>query len=169
MVRCTVCLLVVLGVNTVASAEGIVARAEANALRRADGTVTPRVVRDQDGQVTRLLLTDMKLAPEDLEEISSLEQLRALVLFRTNVTDRDLEPLRRCAKLDHLNLTSTEVTDKAIDSILKMEKLKSLCLGDVNISADAMEKLKERNRSRDRSDAPYLRWGYSQRKEPAEK
>lgn len=169
MVRCTVCLLVVLGVNTVASAEGIVARAEANALRRADGTVTPRVVRDQDGQVTRLLLSDMKLSPQDLEEIASLEQLRALVLFRTNVTDRDLEPLRRCAKLDHLNLTSTEVTDKAIDSILKMEKLKSLCLGDVNISADAMEKLKERNRSRDRSDAPYLRWGYSQRKVPAEK
>ncbi len=164
MVQHIVFAITALLISSSVSAAGVVARAETTDLRRTNGTVVPRVVRDEDGNVTRLLLNDMKLSPEDVAELGSLDHLRALVLFRTNFRDGDLAPLRQCKRLEHLNLTSTEVSNEAIDTILKLERLKSLCLGDVNITPDAIEKLKERNRTRDRRRDQYLRWGYSQRK-----
>jgi hypothetical protein len=164
MVQHIVFTITALLISSSASAAGVVARAETTDLQRTNGTVVPRVVRDKDGHVTRLLLNDMKLSPEDVAELGSLEHLRGLVLFRTNFTDGDLAHLKRCKRLEHLNLTSTEVSDDAIDTILKLERLKSLCLGDVNITPNAIEKLKERNRTRDRKRNQYLRWGHSQRK-----
>lgn len=164
MVQYVVFAISALLISSSASAAGVVARAETTDLRRTNGTVVPRVVRDKDGNVTRLLLNDMKLTPEDVAELGSLEHLRGLVLFRTNFTDGDLAHLERCKRLEHLNLTSTEVSNDAIDTILKLERLKSLCLGDVNITPNAIEKLKERNRKRGRRRDQYLRWGYSQRK-----
>ena len=164
MVQHIVFLIIAVLISSSASAEGIVARAEATDLRRANGTVAPRVERDKDGHVTRLLLNDMKLSPADVAELGSLEHLRVLWLLRTNFTDGDLAHLKRCKRLEHLNLTSTEISDDAIETILELERLKSLCLGDVNITPNAIEKLKERNRNRDpQTRTPRLRWGYWQR------
>ena len=142
---------------------GIVSRAEAAELRDSHGVLVPRVVRDEEGHVTRLVLNDFKLSPEDVADLGKLEHLRAVVLFRTGFTDGDLEMLTACRKLRHLNLTSTEVTDDAIDSILKFENLESLCVGDVRISPAAMEKLRERNRNQ--TSGKQLRWGYQQREQ----
>ncbi len=142
---------------------GIVARAEATNLQRSGGKLEPRVVRDENGHVTRLALNDMKLSPEDAADLGKLEHLQSIVLFRTGFTDGDLEKLTACRKLRHLNLTSTEVTDDAIDMILKFENLESLCLGDVRISPAAIEKLKERNRTQ--ASFEHLRWAYRQRKQ----
>ncbi len=142
---------------------GIVARAEATNLQRSGGKLEPRVVRDENGHVTRLALNDMKLSPEDAADLGKLEHLQSIVLFRTGFTDGDLEKLTACRKLKHLNLTSTEVTDDAIEMILKFENLESLCLGDVRISPAAMEKLKQRNRNQ--TSDKQLRWGYRQRKQ----
>ena len=89
-------------ISSSASAEGIVVRAETTDLRRTNGTVAPRVVRDKNGNVTRLLLNDMKLSPEDVAELGSLEHLRGLVLLRTNFTDGDLAYLKRWRQLQTL-------------------------------------------------------------------
>ena len=149
--------------QSAASAADNVARAEAAPeLRSSDGKVIPRVVRDNDGHVTRLLLNDIKLSPEDVADLSRLKHLRSLVLLRTGFTDADLEKLTGCQSLEHLNLTSTEVTDEAIDTILNFTNLTTLCLGNVGISPQAIEKLRERNRNPGAGKP--LRWGYSQRK-----
>lgn len=146
-----------------ASAADIVARAEAAPeLRSSNGKLIPRVVRDDDGHVIRLLLNDITLSPEDVAGLSRLEHLRSLVLLRTGFTDGDLEKLTGCRRLEHLNLTSTEVTDDAIDTILRFKNLTTLCLGNVRISPQAVEKLRERNR--ESASGKPLRWGYSQRK-----
>ena len=143
---------------------GVVARAESSELRYTSGKLQPRVERDEDGNVTRLKLTDLKLSPADITELSGLKHLRSLALFGTNITDQDLVHLSECPNLEHLNLTNTEVTDDAIESILKIKKLKSVCLGNVKVTQAGIEKLKEENRSRKQSREAYLRWGYSQRK-----
>lgn len=138
----------------------LITRAESVELRRSNGKIVPRVVRDKDQQVIRLILTGMTLSSQELAELKGLERLKALVLFRTNITDRDLKHVEACKNLEHLNLTSTEVTGAAVDSILKLENLKSLCLGDVKIAPPALDRLRAQNLKRDRP----LRWGYSQRK-----
>ena len=143
-----------------ALAQGIVDRAESTALRRTNGTTVPRVERDQGGRVTSLILSDMKLSPEDIAELPGLNHLRRLVLFRTNFSDRDLEHLERCKSLEHLNLTSTEVTDVAVDSILKLGNLQTLCLGNVKITPQAIDKLKAGFRTSDRD----IKWRYTQRR-----
>jgi hypothetical protein len=143
-----------------AFAQGIVDRAAKTELRRTDATTRPRVERDDDGQVTALILSGMKLAPEEAAELPDLKQLRRLVLFRTNFSDQDLKHLERCTKLEHLNLTSTEVTDVAVDSILKLDQLKTLCLGNVNITPQAINKLKAGIRKRDQG----IKWRYTQRR-----
>ena len=80
-----------------ASAAEIIARAgAAPELRSLDGKLIPRVVRDDDGHVTRLLLSDIKLSPEDVADLGRLEHLRSLVLLRTGFTDGDLEKLTGC-------------------------------------------------------------------------
>jgi len=153
--------LIALLLTSTASAQGLVERAEAADLPRSNGTATPRVTRDDQGNVKRLLLTAMELSPADFEELAGLEHLRALVLNQTNVTDDDLAYFKCCPKLDHINLCSTEVTDRAIDTILELKHLESLCLGNVKITPAAIERLKEHNRTSDQR----LRWGYAQRKE----
>jgi hypothetical protein len=164
MLQQTAIAIAVILLASAASAADIVARAEAAPeLRSSNGKIIPRVVRDDDGHVTRLLLNDIKLSPEDVEDLSRLEHLRSLVLLRTGVTDSDLQKLTSCRKLEHLNLTSTEVTDDAIDAILEFKSLTALCLGNVRISPQAVEKLRERNR--ESTSGKPLRWGYSQRKQ----
>ncbi len=143
-----------------AVAADIIARAEATELLRTNGKAVPRVERDKDNHVVRLLLSNMELSREEVVDLGKLKHLRSLILFRTNITDGDLTHLVKCKGLEHLNLTSTEVTNAAVEILLKFDSLKSLCLGDVNIDSESLEKLKERNRrGRDR-----LEWGYSQRK-----
>lgn len=149
--------------NAPATAADIVARAEAESeLRLSSGKVLPRVERDEDGHVTRLRLNDMKLSLEEVAELRKLKQLRSLVLIRTNFTDKHLEELLGCPSLQHLNLTSSEVTDSSIDSIHKLQ-LMTLCIGDVQISAQSVQRLRDRNQSL--KPGKRLRWGYSQRKE----
>ena len=55
---------------------GIVSSAEATELRYSGGKLEPRVVRDEDGLVTRLVLNDINLSPEDVADLGKLEQLR---------------------------------------------------------------------------------------------
>lgn len=162
MIQHVVFAIATLLIYSSASAAGIVARAEATDLRLSNGKTMPRVARDEDGHVTRLLLNDMKLSQDDFAELGKLEQLRTLVLLGTNVTDGDLSHLKKCQSLAHLNLVRTEITDRAIDSFLELKHLKSLCLGDVKITPAAIERLKERNRQNDAHHQ--LKWGYSQRK-----
>lgn len=104
-------------IGTSAFAAGIVDRADVTELKLKSGKIKPRVGRDQDGHVTTLLLSNMRLSQDEFEELGKLEHLRALVLLGTNVTDEDLLHLKQCLSLDHLNLVSTEVTDRAIDTL----------------------------------------------------
>ena len=160
MIKYTILATTAILLSSAAVAQSIVDRAETAELRRNSGTSVPRVERDKEGHVTSLILSDMKLSPEEGAELPELKHLRRLVLFRTNFSDRDLEHLERCKSLEHLNLTSTNVTDVAVDSILKLSKLKTLCLGNVNITPQAIDKLKVAFRTRDRE----IKWRYTQRR-----
>lgn len=157
----TTCVIAALLISSSVSLADIVDRAETTELRLSDGKTMPRVVRDKDGHVTVLKLSDMKLSQDDFIALGKLERLRTLVLTKTNVTDDDLLYLKKCKCLEHLNVTSTEVTDRAINTILELNSLKSLCLGNVRISPKAIDKLSERNR--ERTGDNQLRWGYFQR------
>lgn len=157
----TTCVIAALLISSSVSLADIVDRAEATEMRVSDGKTMPRVVRDKDGHVLILKLSDMELSQDDFIALGKLERLQTLVLTRTNVTDDDLLHLKKCKCLEHLNVTSTEVTDNAIDTILELKSLKSLCLGNVRITPKAVEKLRERNR--ERTGANQLRWGYFQR------
>ena len=150
--------------GTSVCAADIVSRAETTDLRFSDGKVVPRVERDTLGNVVGLRLNGMELNHDEVAELGRLEYLRRLSLFRTKVFDRDVAQLKGCRNLEHLNLTGTEITDDAIDTIVNLRMLKTVCLGNVNVSPEALEKLKEVNRSRDRDGSESLRWGYSQRR-----
>ena len=76
--------------SSLASPAGIVDRAEATELRLSDGKLQPRVVRDEEGHIISLTLSDMKLSSDEVAELGTLEHLSSLVLFRTNFTDADL-------------------------------------------------------------------------------
>src|SRR5260221_10947143 len=89
-----------------ASAGEIVTRAEKTELRQSDGKVVSRVERDTAGNVTQLLLNDMKLMPEEVAELEKLSKLRSVVFFRTNLEDEGLKRLKGGAQLESLNFTS---------------------------------------------------------------
>lgn len=150
-------------------ADNLVEQATTSELHLSTGKIIARVTRDNQGRVTHLRLTDVKLLPADIAEIAAQKHLRILILSRTNVSDRDVAKLTQCEHLEHLNLSVTDVTDAAITSILQMKKLKTLCLGSVGVTPDGIEKLKAANRSRDKEHTPYLRWGYSERKQAPSK
>jgi hypothetical protein len=139
---------------------GIVARAEKTELRRSDGTAVSRVTRDAAGNVTELLLNDMRLTPDERAGLGALPELRRVVLYRTNAGDDDLKHLVKCTRLESLNLTSTDVTDDAVTALLGFKNLKYLCLGDVKVSPDAVKVLKDRFRERGQG----VQFGYSRRK-----
>lgn len=143
---------------------GIVDRAEATQLLRSRGVVVPRVVRDDQGHVTRLFLSGMTLSAEEVKELCELPRLRVLVLLQANIKDADVATLTKCPRLEHLNLCGTEVSDAVIDSLIQLESLKTICLGGVNVSPQAMAELRDYNETR----KPKLRWGYSQRKQEPE-
>lgn len=159
LLRHSITAVLLLATSLVASGD-FIARAEAEIRRNSKGKVLPRVVRDKDRQVIRLFLNGMTLSAAELAELKNHKRLKALVLFRTNITDHDLKHVEACKNLEHLNLTSTQVTDAAVESILKLGKLKTVCLGNVKIAPEALDKLRAQNRRRDEP----LRWGYSQRK-----
>jgi thiol-disulfide isomerase/thioredoxin len=142
-------------------ATGLVPRADSTPLLRSDGSTVRRVEKDQDGNITELLLNDLQLSPRDIEELAMLVHLRRLVLRQTNFADKDLPCLSGCTLLEHLDLSRTEVTDAAVDHILALKKLKSLCLGNVNISADAIARLRNGLHSR----GQVVRLGYSGREQ----
>jgi hypothetical protein len=141
------------------SAVRLVPRAESTALRRTDGTIVRRVERDEDGNVTQLLLNGMQLSASDIEELGALPHLRRLVLYGVTLADKDLEQLRRCTRLEHLNLSGTNVTDACIDRILEFKQLESVCLGNVDITEDAMARLSEGFEARGQA----VKVGYSRR------
>lgn len=137
-----------------------IARVENTEWLDSAGKPIPRVLRDADGNVEHLRLSDMQLSADDFAAIGRLRTLRFLSLYRTNVTNADLRQLHALPRLEGLNLTSTEVTDAAIDEILKLESIRSLCLGNVAITPAAVSRLKEHFRTQNRR----LSLGYSQRK-----
>jgi hypothetical protein len=152
--------LVSLLVTPAAPPPGIVARAEKTDLRRSDGSAVSRVERNTAGDVTGLLLNDMRLTAAEVADLGRLPELRRVVLFRTNVGDGDLKPLAECPHLESLNLVGTGVTDEAVPALLELKALKYLCLGDVRMSPEAVAKLKDGFRARGQD----VHMGYSQRK-----
>jgi hypothetical protein len=151
--------MVVLCVCSPVVAADLIERAEATPWPQGDGTTAPRVQRDEEGHVTRLVLDDMPLAAEEFAAIGKLEHLRRLSLNRTNCQDRDLKPLAGM-RLEGLILNHTDITDDGIDALLELKQLKSVCLGNVRITPEGVARLKGATRARGQT----LGIGYSQRK-----
>ena len=150
-------IFVVLLVVPAAAPPGVVARAEKTDLRHSDGSAVARVQRDRDGNVTEMLLNDMRLTPAEVADLERLTELRRLVLFRTNFGDGDLKRLAKCTHLESLNLSGTDVSDDTVAGLLEFKSLKYLCLGGVKMSPDAVAKLNEQFRARGQD----VRLGYS--------
>ena len=119
-----------------------------------NGKPLPRVEK-KDGQVVRLQLDGMQLAPDDFRLLAQLKTLRRLSLLRTNTTDKDLAQLRELSGLEMIALTRTEVTDEAVETLTQLPALRTACLGNVKITPAGVARLKEK--------FPKLRLGYSPR------
>jgi uncharacterized protein YjbI with pentapeptide repeats len=124
------------------------------------GEVVERVVRDDEGNVIRLVLRGMQLTQEDFAAIARITTLRSLVFYQTNLTDADLQQICHLPNLTGLNLCSTEITDAAIDEIIQFPALRSLCLGNVTVTPAAVARLKDYFEANNRD----LALGYAQRK-----
>jgi hypothetical protein len=122
---------------------------------RINGEVYPRIERDALGQVTRLRLEGMELAPADFRIIGQLPSVRYLSLLRTNATSADIGQLRGMASLEYLVLSSTPIDDKAVEHLVELPALRTLCMGQVAVTPAAIEVLKLHK--------PRLSLGYSPR------
>jgi hypothetical protein len=116
-----------------------------------------RIERNDDGEVIRLHLNHMQLAPEDFAAMGKITTLQGISLVGTNVTDEDLKQLRGLTGLKSISLTNTEVTDEAITELKLHPEMRTMCLGNVKITPAGIADLKAR--------FPKLLLGYTQRKE----
>lgn len=137
-----------------------IARVEKTPWLDSGGKPMSRIVRDAQGNVEKLRLSEMTISAEEFAVIGRLKKLRNLDLYRTNVTNADLRQFRELPRLEGLNLSGTEVSDAVIDEIMQFESLRSLCLGNVAVSPEAIARLKEHFRVHERR----LSLGYYQRK-----
>lgn len=120
----------------------------------------PRIEKDSEGNIVRLLLNDMTLSADDFAALGKLKTLRFLALNKTNVTTADLRRLQTLERLEGMQLNSTELGDDAMSELVKFPALRSVCLGNVAITPEAIARLKNDFQSADRR----LSLGYSQRK-----
>jgi hypothetical protein len=93
--------------------------------------------------VVELNLSGMQFTPDELANISGLQNLTILNLSKTNVTDDELAAVEKLDKLESLNLFSTGVTDAGLSHLSGLKKLHRLYLAETKVTDAGVDTLKK--------------------------
>ena len=94
-------------------------------------------------QVYALNLAGSKVTDAGLAQLAPLTNLRRLHLEKTGVTDAGLAHLKGLANLEYLNLYGTQVTDAGLANLEGLTNLRSIYLWQSKATAAGVEKLKK--------------------------
>ncbi|QHT65995.1 ribonuclease inhibitor [Rhodocytophaga rosea] len=94
-------------------------------------------------QVAWLDLSDAKLTPEGLKDLSKLPNLTRLRMDKTNITDEYLAHLKGLPNLEYLNLYNTQVSDKGLAQLASLKNLKTLYLWQTQVSPEGVQNLQK--------------------------
>lgn len=86
-----------------------------------------------------LSVNGIPLQDRDIQILSSLKQLRGLILTGTQITDEGARCLVDIRDLDGLGLAKTKITDKSLTHIKKLTSLSKLDLGDTGITDSGLK------------------------------
>ena len=92
--------------------------------------------------LTRLTLRDVAVQGTVISKLPKPEQLVALNLAQSKLTDAEIGNLAGLANLDTLVLSQTEITDASVDTLAKLAKLKRLIVTETGLTAEGVEKLR---------------------------
>ena len=83
----------------------------------------------------------------DFALLKNFKQLSDLDLSKTNLVDGDLVYLRELPQLKRLNLVGTQISDAGLSQLMAMKSLKKVYVWQSLLSAQAVEKWKQKNPS----------------------
>ena len=117
----------------------IVEKAVRKKLKKPEGELTEADLEN----VTALWLGGTKITDAGLKDVAKVQQLRYLYLFDTKITDAGLKDVAKLQKLIYLDLSDTQITDESIKQIAKLQQLKELNLMNTKITDAGVAELKK--------------------------
>jgi Leucine-rich repeat (LRR) protein len=93
--------------------------------------------------VAALDLGRTRITDEALAAVSNMPRLVKLDLRQTNITDVGISHLAGLDNLRSLNLFSTKVTDASVDTIAKLKRLETVYLWQAKLSAAGVKRLRD--------------------------
>jgi hypothetical protein len=96
-----------------------------------------------DQQVAALNLARTHVTDDGLKALEPLKNLRKLHLENTKIGDAGLTHLKGLTHLEYLNLYGTQVTDSGLAQLEGLKNLKSLYLWQTKVTPAGVEKLKQ--------------------------
>ena len=94
-------------------------------------------------QVAALNLARTKITDDGLKAVEPLKNLRRLHLENTKIGDAGLTHLKGLATLEYLNLYGTQVTDSGLEQLTGLKNLKALYLWQTKVTPSGVETLKK--------------------------
>lgn len=94
-------------------------------------------------QVAALNLARTKVTDDGLKAVEPLKNLRKLHLENTKIGDAGLTHLKGLTNLEYLNLYGTQVTDSGLPELEGLKNLKALYLWQTKVTPAGVEKLKQ--------------------------
>ena len=94
-------------------------------------------------QVAALNLAHTKVSDDGLKAVEPLKNLRRLHLENTKITDAGLTHLKNLSNLEYLNLYGTQVSDSGLSDLEGLKNLRALYLWQTKVTPDGVEKLKK--------------------------
>ncbi len=108
-------------------------------------TLAEQVANVRDGRSAIIRITDAAITPEQLSELTTLNQLQDLLLDAGGIDDDSLQFLNNLSQLEHLRIRQAELTDSGIEQLdpTKIPKLKILNLPQAKLSARGLKHLSQ--------------------------
>ena len=94
-------------------------------------------------EVKAVVLYGTQVTDAGLEQLKGLSQLRELRLHFTRVTDAGLEQPKGLSQLRELRLHETRVTDAGLEQLKGLSQLQSLSLNGTKVTSEDLKKLQQ--------------------------
>ena len=118
-------------------ADPIVEQVIRRRLKKPEGELTEADLEN----VTALELYDTRITDADLKDLAKLQKLDRLWLFGTQITDVGLKDVAKLQKLTHLDLRRTKITDEGLKEVAKWQQLERLSLEITQVTEAGVGKL----------------------------
>ncbi|WP_149496297.1 hypothetical protein [Roseiconus lacunae] len=83
-------------------------------------------------------LGETKIGDQSVVYLSELNDLRAVILSGTNITDACFRSLAKVADLEILDVSRTSIGDEGVIQLSKLKRLRSLQLSDTNVTDESL-------------------------------